>query len=300
MKLKKSAFTLVELLVVIGVIAVLIAILLPVLNSARRSAQTVACKSNLRQIGLATEMYVNDNKGRYPDPWTLGGVVFRRGWGMAGLTPGTRGTFGTFVASTNEEVYGLPALFGQLKYIPGKNATDATTDVTVNRLTVTQGGATLTDTGGTVTKTGATIDGAGGSAMWICPAARDWMKEYRNTYRWYMTNTIWQSTPLSRAKMKDGISNPSNTPWVEDNWSSYPGNSGVYQTTVSVFPGNTSGQNQTFPHTFAGSTQIDSLKRSFNAYQKRAINTLFLDGHVGYSVYYYEPSVPASGVRAAN
>lgn len=57
----KRAFTLIELLVVIAIIAILAAILFPVFAQAKNSAKQIACLSNMRQIGLATQMYLSDN-----------------------------------------------------------------------------------------------------------------------------------------------------------------------------------------------------------------------------------------------
>ena len=72
---RTRGFTLVELLVVIGIIALLISILLPALNAAKERANRVKCSSNLRQIGQGLLLYANDNKGIYPrTPATTAGT----------------------------------------------------------------------------------------------------------------------------------------------------------------------------------------------------------------------------------
>ncbi len=63
---KRNAFTLVELLVVIGIIAVLIAMLLPALKKVRESAYAVKCQSNMRSLVLAFQMFGNDHNGYLP------------------------------------------------------------------------------------------------------------------------------------------------------------------------------------------------------------------------------------------
>lgn len=69
MRRNRNGFTLVELLVVIGIIAVLIALLLPALAAARESANATKCLSNLRQVGLTVQLYTTESKGRWLPPY---------------------------------------------------------------------------------------------------------------------------------------------------------------------------------------------------------------------------------------
>ena len=99
--MRRKCFTLVELLVVIGIIAVLMAILLPALSAVKRVAQRVVCGSNLAGIGKAMLLYANDQEGDFP-----------RGGGSASLW-GNNGTINDWLAQDGTQ-YGTP---------PGRSAT---------------------------------------------------------------------------------------------------------------------------------------------------------------------------------
>src|SRR5579863_5571595 len=82
---RAPAFTLVELLVVIAVIAILAALLLPALAGAKEQGRSINCRSNLRQLQVCWEMYGNDNGGALcPNNWIftmdVGAVMTKFSW----------------------------------------------------------------------------------------------------------------------------------------------------------------------------------------------------------------------------
>ncbi len=95
---RRSGFTLVELVVVIGILAVLAGLLLPVLSHARRRAQGAKCQSNLRQIDLALSMYAQAQKWDSPILKTglshfthLGAITIASGCRLAAWTTAPKG-----------------------------------------------------------------------------------------------------------------------------------------------------------------------------------------------------------------
>ncbi len=120
--MRRSAFTLIELLVVIAIIAILAAVLFPVFAQAQEKARQTACLSNLRQIGTAMLLYLQDYDERLPDrkdlklsmpggyhPWAGWPVPdFRSGWAAVVLQP----------YSQSIEIWSCPSVTGSMGALP--------------------------------------------------------------------------------------------------------------------------------------------------------------------------------------
>ena len=100
---RRRAFTLIELLIVIAIIAILAAIIFPVLASAKKRAWTIQCVSNLRQIGIGMKIFADENGEMYPES---GGNIY---WGATDGTTGKPSWMEQIVSQIqNTNVYNCP------------------------------------------------------------------------------------------------------------------------------------------------------------------------------------------------
>ena len=110
---KNKGFTLIELLVVISIIAVLLAIMLPSMRKIKETARDTACKSNLRNIGLAVAMYLDDFDRKIPDTGSSNGFLWNDAGGNPRQPGSSGGTYwGTFYRAylKETEIFGCPSL----------------------------------------------------------------------------------------------------------------------------------------------------------------------------------------------
>lgn len=108
-KLNFNGFTLVELLVVISIIALLLSVLMPSLNRARRQAQNVVCLSNLKEIGIAAMLWTQGHDGWVlPAVWHVSAGVDAQGMYDEGLEPYTNADSGK--NKNRKNVYSCPAV----------------------------------------------------------------------------------------------------------------------------------------------------------------------------------------------
>ncbi len=142
---KRVGFTLIELLVSVGIISLLAALLLPVLSRARESAQRASCTNNLRQIGIAFQLYLLENYDTYPaadDPVSLSPYYWLwmgRGWRtkLTEYIPGNEDNPGVFWCPSDPRSvtqYGSTSYAYSMAFYHSPEQIDSMDDITDNYL----------------------------------------------------------------------------------------------------------------------------------------------------------------------
>lgn len=224
---KRRAFTLIELLVVISIIALLISILLPALRSARETAQSIVCRSQLKQVALAVEMYRGDYDGYYVPIWMRqvpGDVATDYRWGAL------LKTYLSDHTADRKRVDTQSVLFCPVVPDPNRNSSASYVSYGYNRWGV--GGNTINTATGYPNISRELKSAPGATLMMIDierttdPNRRGWFEAYPSTFFYYTrhsdaANTLYAdghaNALLIDEILTDTAAATNKAPWFGDN-----------------------------------------------------------------------------------